>query len=401
MSLHQAFGTINDPDRMPGGSRAVRLPDQPESIVLIDDDEDAARMLATRLHSAGYEVTHFVDAERALEALRTMRPSLILLDLMLPGMDGWQFRIEQKQVPALIDVPVIALSGDSSPFAAAIDADAYLTKPVDFAHLRSVIEHILLANEQRRLSAKAVELERLDSLGMLVKSLGHEINNPLTGMVGNLQKAMRMCSYNGAERIAVPAEPLMQVLERAYEGAQRVAFVVHLLSTFGDDVSSVPASDPLRALDAATRLAAHHMERRAHLIAHLEPVPFVRVSEGRLAQVFLNLLINAAQAIPEGEANRHEIRVRLRAEESDVVVDIEDTGCGVAPELLAKIFEPFYTTKPAGKGTGLGLSISRDIVMRCGGSISVASQPGLGSTFSVRLPIYRDREKLREFRPLS
>ena len=116
-------------------------------------------------------------------------------------------------------------------------------------------------------------------------------------------------------------------------------------------------------------------------------VPPVEGSEGRLGQVFLNLLINAAQATPEGTPDRHEIRVAARVEGERVAIEVSDTGCGIAPELTTRIFEPFYTTKPADQGTGLGLSISRDVIVSFGGSISVRSELGQGATFRIELPI--------------
>jgi signal transduction histidine kinase len=226
-----------------------------------------------------------------------------------------------------------------------------------------------------------------------------------------LDRALGACGESFEdERTGLREASLRQLLERVYSEAERVAFAVGLLGTFGDEVTEEEQlTDPLRALDAATRLAAHQMEGRAHVVAQLEPVPLVRVSEGRLAHVILNLLVNAAQAIPAGAPDEHEIRVRVREREveargdgrpgmqgaatSEVVVEVEDTGCGMAPEMVSQIFEPFYTTRPAGMGTGLGLTISRDIVAQFGGSISASSQLGKGSVFGVHLPIHRERAK--------
>ncbi|MFT3925841.1 MAG: hybrid sensor histidine kinase/response regulator [Myxococcales bacterium] len=405
---------------------ARRAPEQHEeqhatSIAIIDDDEDTSRLLSERLRARGHRVECYADADLALRAmLNGGRPDLIVLDLMLPGMNGWDFRVEQKKQPSLLDIPVIAVSGDTSPFAAAIDAAAYLSKPVDLERLCSVIEHVLLASERRRLAARAVQVERMASLNMLVASVSHEINTPVGRMLELLDKALGACGELEArakqddaanasnyddERTGLRGGPhLRQLLERVYSEAERVAFAVSLLTTFRETgESDEPMTDPLRALDAATRLAAHQMENRAHVIAQLEPVPLVRASEGPLAHAILNLLVNAAQAIPEGAPDEHEIRVRVREVPAsdashlentqltgrEVVVEVEDTGCGMAPEMVSQIFEPFYTTKPAGKGTGLGLTISRDIVTQYGGFISASSELGKGSKFGMHLPIYR------------
>jgi|GEM_PF-2871271 len=384
-------------------------------IAVIDDDEDTCRWLADRLRARGHRATCYPTAELALDdILRGARPDLIVLDLMLPGMNGWDFRVEQKKQPALRDIPVIAVSGDTSPFAAAIDAAAYLSKPVDFEGLCRAVEHVLLARERQRLAARAAQVERMASLSMLAACVSHEIDAPLGRMLKHLDKALGACH----ERADEDSQPfgrdeertglrkggpnLRELLERVYSEAERVAFAVGLLATFREPSrDAAPTTDPLRALDAAARLAAHQMEGRAHVVAQLEPVPMVRADEGALAHAILNLLVNAAQAIPKGAPDTHEIRVRMRevraqrqdppqargATKREVVLEIEDTGCGMTPELLSQIFEPFFTTKPAGMGTGLGLTISRDIVTRFGGFISVRSELGKGSTFAVHLPI--------------
>src|SRR6185369_5616771 len=129
------------------------------------------------------------------------------------------------------------------------------------------------------------------------------------------------------------------------------------------------------------------IRHRASLVKALAPAPLVEANESRLGQVFLNLLINAAQAIPDGAADRHRIRVSTGTDAAGrAVVEIADTGAGIPAESLGRIFEPFYTTKPVGVGTGLGLSICRNLVQAIGGEISVESTPAVGSTFRVTLP---------------
>jgi two-component system NtrC family sensor kinase len=138
---------------------------------------------------------------------------------------------------------------------------------------------------------------------------------------------------------------------------------------------------------AAVKIAAHEIRRRARLVEELGDVPPVLGNASRLGQVFLNLLINAAQAIPEGHVEQNEIRITARQETpTHVVVEFRDTGCGIPPENLERIFDPFFTTKPVGEGTGLGLSLVHSILTALGGSITVQSQVDRGTTFRVSLP---------------
>jgi CheY-like chemotaxis protein/two-component sensor histidine kinase len=157
-----------------------------------------------------------------------------------------------------------------------------------------------------------------------------------------------------------------------------------------DDDRAEP-TDVCAALERALEMVDNVIRHRARIVRNLESVPPVFANDLRLGQVFVNLLLNAAQAIPEGHHDANEIRVRTQHDEktSAVVVTVEDTGSGIAPEVKSRIFEPFFTTKPIGAGTGLGLSICHGIIRGFGGSIEVESQLGEGAAFRVRLPASR------------
>jgi signal transduction histidine kinase len=135
-------------------------------------------------------------------------------------------------------------------------------------------------------------------------------------------------------------------------------------------------------------MAAHEIRGRANLVQAVENVPPVHGNSARLCQVFLNLVLNAVQAIPPGQVERHELRIAIRQDEDPehILVEVSDTGSGIAPEHLERIFEPFFTTKPIGSGSGLGLSICHSIITAHGGQLSVESALGRGTTFRVRLP---------------
>jgi two-component system, cell cycle sensor histidine kinase and response regulator CckA len=186
-------------------------------------------------------------------------------------------------------------------------------------------------------------------------------------------------------------------LEEAREGAERVRRIVRQLRLFTrvEDEGVTPVS-ARSVLELAVAMAGPELRHRARLRWELPQVPAVMADEGRLGQVLLNLVVNAAQAIPEGNVEGNEILLfTARAPDGRVVVGVRDSGAGIPPEVLPRIFDPFFTTKPVGRGTGLGLSISHSLVAGMGGEIQVESSPGQGTTFRVLLPaapaVIRDR----------
>jgi signal transduction histidine kinase len=198
------------------------------------------------------------------------------------------------------------------------------------------------------------------------------------------------------ERLATLPDPdgtrrvdLEEPLAEAEEGARRVRDIVRQLRAFARADEEAGPVDPGRALRAALAMAQNELRHRARVSTDLAATPPVLASENRLIQVFVNLLVNAAQAIPEGSSDQNEIRVGLFPLGDEVVAEIADTGSGMSAETRARIFEPFFTTKSPGVGTGLGLAISHSIVTQLGGRIEVASAPGAGSVFRVVLPVAR------------
>jgi two-component system, cell cycle sensor histidine kinase and response regulator CckA len=263
---------------------------------------------------------------------------------------------------------------------------------------------ILRDLNRREVTAHMMQMDRMLSVGLVAAGLGHEINNPLSVVAANVDLALRTASGLVATSAALSAQasPDMQAalsefgselreiresLADARQGARRVQSIVRDLRAFSRP--EVDATVPIEiegVLQAAVAMVRNEIHHRAQLVKSFERVPAVVGNEARLGQVFLNLLINAVHAIPVGEANKHEIRLRTRASPAGVVIEISDTGCGISPRDLPRIFEPFYTTKPIGQGTGLGLAICRNIVLSLGGTIDVDSVPGSGTTFRVTLP---------------
>jgi CheY-like chemotaxis protein/two-component sensor histidine kinase len=180
---------------------------------------------------------------------------------------------------------------------------------------------------------------------------------------------------------------VVQALDEAGHGADRVKHIVKDLKTFSRGGDAVSRIDLRPVLESSLAMANNEVRHRARLRKELGEVPGVMASEARLGQVFLNLVVNAAQAIREGAADHNEIAVRTFTDACGrAVVEVQDSGCGISPEHLKCIFDPFFTTKPVGEGTGLGLSICHSIVSSMGGEIQVQSAPGQGACFRVVLP---------------
>jgi two-component system, cell cycle sensor histidine kinase and response regulator CckA len=242
-------------------------------------------------------------------------------------------------------------------------------------------------SERVKMQSRLLQTERLASMGTLSATVAHEINNPLTYVLGNLDLVANQLADSAT---TVPAAHVIaERINLAREGAGHVLRIVRGLKAFARQDENRPEPTEVSvALERAIEMADNAIRHRARLVQNLERVPLVFANELRLSQVFVNLLLNAAQAIPEGHCDTNEIRVRVWHDEKkhSVVVSVEDTGSGIAPEAKLRIFEPFFTTKPIGAGTGLGLSICHGIVHGLGGSIEVDSCVGKGTTFRVRLP---------------
>jgi PAS domain S-box-containing protein len=239
---------------------------------------------------------------------------------------------------------------------------------------------------KRQTEAQLIVSDRMASVGTLAAGVAHEINNPLASVITNLDLAARDAGEL-LQHVGFSSE-LAEELSDAREGAERVRRIVKDLKIFSRvDEDERGAVDVEHVLESTVRMAWNEIRHRARLVKDYRKVPLVEANESRLGQVFLNLLVNAAQAIDEGNATHHEIRVRTYlGAQGHVVVSVSDTGSGIPEHLRARLFTPFVTTKPRGVGTGLGLSICHRIVTSLGGRIEVDSEPGKGTEFRVMLP---------------
>jgi signal transduction histidine kinase len=247
--------------------------------------------------------------------------------------------------------------------------------------------------ELHQAQAQIAASSRLVAVGALAAGLAHEINNPLSIVVSNtafaLDETRRLAERLGRGEVPAAAEvqEMQEALEEARLGANRVREIVRDLRTFarGEGVQRATA-DLARVLDSALRMASHEIQQVGRLVREIPELPPVEGSEARLAQVFLNLVVNAGQAMPRRPPSENEIRIAASADEDRVSVEIRDNGVGIPPEDLAHVFEPFHSTRTSAAGSGMGLAICKRILEEGGGSISVESRLGTGTAFRVSLP---------------
>jgi signal transduction histidine kinase len=362
-----------------------------ERILLVEDDRSIRDVLRGILEEEGYAVTIAENGRRALEFLRSGgAPDLIVLDLRMPIMDGWQFRAEQKADPVLAGIPVLAISADGSAKAAAIDAAAYLRKPLSTGEMVEAIRRILGATERKRLLGRLEEAERFAALGRLAASVGHEINNPLSYVSMNLDLVTIQVNRYLSDLLGAPNEiadvPVM--LKECRVGVDRIRDIVKDLQRLSRKPETSRDTFSLNTLlDESLAMARNHVQHRATVHKEYAELPMLTGDRSAIGQVLLNLILNAAQSLPDGRADSNSITLRTIAGVGAVIIEVSDTGPGIPAEVMPHIFDPFFTTKPVGDATGLGLTVSYRIVADHGGRIDVDSVEGRGTLFRVVLPI--------------
>jgi PAS domain S-box-containing protein len=284
-----------------------------------------------------------------------------------------------------------ALAGEPTQFEWTLDVGG---KPV---HLQTRLSPLRIAGEvvgvvgihrdvtaEKTAATQLAVADRMATIGTMAAGVAHEINNPLASALLNLDLARReLRSLSGPS-----ADKLRAAIDDAHAATEQVRSIARDLRLFarGDDAYSA-AVELTEVLRSSARMAWNQIRHRARIVEDFAPVPPVTATASRLGQVFLNLMVNAADAIGEGAAERNAITIRTRtATDGRAVVEVADTGSGMPREVLDRLFTPFFTTKPLGVGTGLGLSICHRIVTGLGGTIEVDSEVGRGTTFRVTLP---------------
>jgi PAS domain S-box-containing protein len=250
--------------------------------------------------------------------------------------------------------------------------------------------------ERNQLQAKMMRMDRMIAVGTLAAGVGHEINNPLAFVSANATLLLTehqggaFDSWEPPKKSSLDHDELQEILEDITEGSERIRHIVSDLRSFAqvEQGDKEPGSvDLAKLLDSAIKMAHHEIKHRARLVTEIDDVPPVLGDNANLGQVFLNLVINAAHAIPSGDRDNHRICVRAEhVREGRVCVTISDTGSGIPEDVQPRIFDPFFTTKSDENGMGLGLYITQGIVQDSGGEITFESTPGDGTTFRVCLP---------------
>lgn len=374
---------------------------RPLRVLIVEDRETDAELLLRELRRGGFvPESQRVDTADAMRVALGRSWDIVISDWAMPRFSAMAaFSILRQSG---LDVPFIIVSGtvgeETAVAAMKIGVHDFMSKD-HLSRLTPAIERELREAEIRFQSRKMREQllisERMASVGTLAAGIAHEINNPLATLTGNAVSALE--ALERLDRPSADDDPeahdaLRQSLGLIREAAERMRLVVRDLRVFshpGEERTDQPV-DVRTVLDSAIRMATPEIRHRAELVRDYAPVEPVTGGASRLGQIFLNLIVNAAQAIPEGSPTTNRISVSVQPVGAGrVAVEIRDTGCGIPPEVLPRIFDPYFTTKPPGQGTGLGLSICHRLIGAIGGSITVDSAPSAGSCFRVALPLAR------------
>ncbi len=414
-------------------------------ILIVDDTPTNLDVISEALSDAGYTVAIATSGERALKQVERRSPDLILLDVMMPGIDGFETCVRLKANPKTCDIPVIfmtALSDAESKIKGfEVGAVDYITKPFQerevLARVKTHLQlRFLTHNLEQQVSQKNAELqasqlqliqrEKMSALGNLVAGIAHEINNPVGFLSGNIQPALdyindlfglidlyeKKYPQPDAEITAEMEqidleyirEDLPKLIGSMKEGVKRIKDVSTSLRTFSRADSDRPLPFKIHeGIDSTILILKHRLKASEfrppiEVLKNYGNLPAIECYAGQINQVFMNFLANAIDALEDSdsgrsyqeiEANPNQILITTAVSEDkeSVIIRIKDNGIGMSESVQQQIFDHLFTTKAVGKGTGLGLAIARQIVVeKHRGAIEVTSVLGLGTEFAIVLP---------------
>lgn len=370
--------------RRPTGSESPVVPEPPPGapLVMVVEDHAELRAFVARSLRGRYRVSTAADGRSALEGIRTQLPDLVLSDVMMPQMDGYQLCRELKARVDTRPIPVILLTAKSGTERAlegfAAGADDYLAKPFNTRELLARVEVHLRV---RTLMREMVQRDKLALLGTVAAGIAHEVRNPLSVVQGVLPRLGReLKAGDGANGATTDA---LSVVE---EAVGRITSVTQaLLDLSGIDREGARPWEPREGVEATIRLLRARPDGARGLVFKAGAGGLVNARPGELNQVLLNVIDNALRASGEDGC----VEVATRIDGSDYVIEVIDDGPGIAPDVLPRIFDPFFSTRQAGEGTGLGLSIANKIVAEHLGSLDVACPDRGGTQVTIRLPLER------------
>ncbi len=418
-------------------------------LLVVDDTPANLEFITEALSSAGYQVTIAISGDRALNRLKTYTPDLILLDVQMPGIDGFETCRQIKENPNLADIPIIFITALSDPESIArgfsLGAVDYINKPFQEAELfarvknhiqtKQFAERLTQQVEERTKSLETamaklkssqiqiIQQEKMSALGNLVAGVAHEINNPIGFVRGNVKELQRnlkdifdhleiCCQEHASDErkehaedidLAFLLEDMPKMLESMAIGCDRIRDISVSLRTFSrEDRDTQAAFDLHEGIDSTLLILKHRLKAsdtkpEIEVIKDYRELPLVYCFPGQLNQVLMNILANAidaleekntCQSLSEINAAPNQITIQTDTLEDQVYIRIRDNGMGMPETVRQHIFDHLYTTKDVGKGTGLGLAIARQIVVeKHGGKITVESAPGQGTEFTIALPV--------------
>ncbi|MEL7068146.1 MAG: response regulator [Cyanobacteria bacterium J06581_3] len=398
-------------------------------ILAVDDTPENLLLLCDLLEESNYQIAVAQSGEAALEIAEDILPDLILLDVMMPGIDGFETCTRLKANPATRHIPVLFMTALSDTVnkvhglsAGAVD---YVTKPFNGAEtLARINVHLSL----RKAQAGLIQQEKMASLGCLVAGIAHEINNPVNFIHGNLRPAQdyveSLVSLSKLYQQHTQTPPVvsdymeeidfdfvssdaLSIVDSMRSGTERIRDIVIALRTFAClDEAEYKEADLHGGLDSALALLQYRLRSQQDrpeidLVKNYGELPLLHCYPRKLNDVFLNLLNNAVDAIdqkyrrlsPELQSQAAlTLTINTAVDDGHVVIQFTDSGVGIPKEIYDKIFDQFFTTKPVGSGTGLGLAVALAVVTETHrGQLTFQSEVGKGSVFTVSLPIERAR----------
>jgi signal transduction histidine kinase len=390
---------------VPNKTPTLTQPPSPLRVLFVEDEVDDVDLVVREIRRSGYEpVTRRVETAADMRAaLSNEAWDVVISDYSMPTFSGPKAFALMRELS--VDLPFIIVSGTVGEDTA---VDAMRAGVHDFllkgqlrrlvAAIEREIREAAVRAERRKIQEQLLISERMASVGTLAAGVAHEINNPLSIVAANLhiiRHDLEAAAAGGpgppgedagSTRLAAVVRSLRNVMDDAEEATERVRLIVRDLRVLSHpDAERRQAVDVHTVLESSIRMARNELRYRAKVIRQFGEIPKVDANESRLGQVFLNLLVNAAHAMPEGQADRNSLTISTGYSDGMVTIEIADTGSGIPPEILPHIFDVFFTTKPVGVGTGLGLAICFRILTAMNGRIEVKSQVGEGTTFRVAL----------------